>query len=117
MRIQFMNTEEKLKQEYKYGFETEIEMEEFPKGLNEDIIKLISSKKNEPKWLLDYRLKAYKHWLTLEHPTWQYSKIPPIDFQDLYYYAKPKSEKAAPASLDELDPELLETFEKPVLVL
>lgn len=107
-----MNTHDKLKEDYKYGFETNIEMEEFPKGLNEDVIKLISQKKNEPQWLLDYRLKAFKHWLTLEHPTWQYCKIPPVDFQDLYYYAKPKSEKAKPASLDELDPELLETFEK-----
>lgn len=107
-----MNTHDKLKEDYKYGFETNIEMEEFPKGLNEDVIRLISQKKNEPQWLLDYRLKAFKHWLTLEHPTWQYCKIPPVDFQDLYYYAKPKSEKAKPASLDELDPELLETFEK-----
>jgi Fe-S cluster assembly protein SufB len=106
------SNKELVSQEYKYGFETDIEMEEFPKGLNEDIVRLISSKKNEPKWLLDYRLKAFRHWLTLEHPTWQYSKMPPVDFQDLYYYAKPKTSKPAIASLDELDPELLETFEK-----
>lgn len=104
--------ESKLKEEYKYGFETQIETEAFPKGLNEDIITLLSEKKNEPAWLLEYRLKAYRQWLKMDHPTWQYSKIPPIDFQDLYYYAKPKTKNAAPKSLDELDPELLETFEK-----
>lgn len=76
-----MKIEDKLRDDYKYGFVTDIETEEFPKGLNETIIRLISSKKNEPEWLLDYRLKAFKHWLTLEHPEWQYSKIPPIDFQ------------------------------------
>jgi len=107
-----MKIEDKLQDNYKYGFVTDIETEEFPKGLNEDVIRLLSSKKNEPQWLLDYRLKAYRHWLTLEHPTWQYSKIPKIDFQDLYYYAKPKTSKPAHASMDEVDPELLATFEK-----
>lgn len=107
-----MKIEDKLQDNYKYGFVTEIEQEEFPKGLSEDIIRLISQKKNEPEWLLDYRLKAYRHWLTLKHPEWQYCKIPPIDFQDLYYYAKPKTKKETYKSLDEVDPELLETFEK-----
>ncbi len=107
-----MKIEDKLRDDYKYGFVTDIETEEFPKGLNETIIRLISSKKNEPEWLLDYRLKAFKHWLTLEHPEWQYSKIPPIDFQALYYYSRPKSKKDAYQNLDEVDPELLETFEK-----
>lgn len=102
----------KLKEDYKWGWETEIETEAFPKGLNEDIIKLISQKKSEPQWLLDYRLKAFKHWLTMKHPTWSYCEIPEIDFQDLYYYAKPKTDKKNIASLDELDPELLATFEK-----
>jgi Fe-S cluster assembly protein SufB len=106
-----MSIETKLQDNYKYGFVTDIETEEFPKGLSEDIIRLLSQKKNEPEWLLEFRLKAYRHWLTLEHPTWQYCKIPPINFQDLYYYAKPKSKKTV-ENLDEVDPELLETFEK-----
>ena len=103
--------EKKMNEDYKWGFESNIEMEEFPKGLNEDIIRLISSKKNEPQWLLDYRLKSYKLWLTLKHPKWQYCDVPEIDFQALYYYAKPKT-KATIDSLDDLDPELLATFEK-----
>ncbi len=103
--------EQKMNEEYKWGFESNIEMEEFPKGLNEDIIRLISSKKNEPDWLLESRLKAFKHWQTLKHPNWQYFKVPEIDFQDLYYYAKPKTKNAI-ASLEDLDPELLATFEK-----
>jgi Fe-S cluster assembly protein SufB len=107
-----MSIQEKLNSEYKYGFVTDIETEEFPKGLNEDIIRLISAKKNEPEWLLEYRLKAYRHWLTLEHPEWQYCKIPPVNFQDIYYYSKPKSKKDTYKNLDEVDPELLETFEK-----
>lgn len=107
-----MKIEDKLQDNYKYGFVTDIETEEFPKGLSEDIIRLISSKKNEPEWLLEFRLKAYRHWLTLTHPEWQYCKVPPIDFQDLYYYSKPKSKKNAYQNLDEVDPELLETFEK-----
>jgi Fe-S cluster assembly protein SufB len=86
-------------------------MEDFPKGLSEDIVRLISQKNNEPEWLLDYRLKSYRLWLTMKHPNWQYCEVPEIDFQDLYYYAKPKS-NIKPASLDELDPELLKTFEK-----
>jgi Fe-S cluster assembly protein SufB len=107
-----MKIEEKLKDNYKYGFVTDIEVEDFPKGLNEEVVRLISAKKNEPQWLLDYRLKAYRHWLTLKHPDWQYCKIPEINFQDLYYYAKPKSKKETYKTLDEVDPELLETFEK-----
>jgi Fe-S cluster assembly protein SufB len=107
-----MKIEDKLQDNYKYGFVTDIEREEFPKGLNEDIIRLLSQKKNEPEWLLDFRLKAYRHWLTMKHPEWQYCKIPPIDFQDLYYYAKPKTKKDVYKSLDDVDTELLETFEK-----
>lgn len=103
--------EDRLEENYKYGFETKIEVEEFPKGLNEEIITLISKKKKEPRWLLDYRLKAYKHWKTLTPPTWPYCKIPEIDFQNLYYFSKPKDKKKYD-SLDEVDPELLETFEK-----
>ncbi len=107
-----MDIEEKVKEGYKYGFETQIEVEEFPKGLNEDIIRLLSERKNEPQWLLDFRLKAYKMWLKMEHPDWQYSRIPPIDFQNLYYYSRPKSSGPKYGSLDDVDPELLETFEK-----
>jgi Fe-S cluster assembly protein SufB len=107
-----MKIEDKLQDNYKYGFVTDIESEEFPKGLSEDIIRLISSKKNEPEWMLEFRLKAYRHWLTLTHPEWQYSKIPPIDFQAIYYYSKPKTKKDVYKDLDEVDPELLETFEK-----
>jgi Fe-S cluster assembly protein SufB len=97
---------------YKYGFYTDIETEEFPKGLNEDVIRLLSAKKDEPSWLLDYRLKAYKHWLTLEVPNWAKLNIPAIDFNDLYYYAAPKKKGEGPKSLDEIDPELIATFEK-----
>lgn len=98
--------------EYKYGFSTDIETEEFPKGLSEQIIRLISQKKNEPEWLLDYRLKSYRHWLTLTEPTWAAVKYPPIDFQALAYYSAPKSTPEAPKSMDELDPELIKTFER-----
>lgn len=107
-----MKIEDKLQDNYKYGFVTDIETEEFPKGLSEEIVRLISQRKNEPEWLLDYRIKAYRHWLTLEHPEWQYCKIPPIDFQDLYYYSKPKTKKDVYKSLDDVDSELLDTFEK-----
>ncbi len=103
--------DKKLGEDYKYGFETNLETEEFPKGLNEEIVKLISQKKNEPQWLLDYRLKAFRHWKTLTPPDWAKLNIPAIDFEDLYYYSKPKAVKKID-SLDELDPELLATFEK-----
>ncbi len=106
-----MKIENKLQDNYKYGFVSDIESEDFPKGLSEEIITLLSQKKNEPEWLLEYRLKAYRHWLTLTHPDWQYCKVPPIDFQDLYYYRKPKK-KDAYQSLDEVDQELIDTFEK-----
>lgn len=107
-----MKIEDKLASEYKYGFVTDIETEEFPKGLSEEIVRMISAKKNEPQWLLEYRLKAYRHWLTLTHPDWQYCKFPQINFQDIYYYSKPKSKKDVYKSLDDVDSELLETFEK-----
>lgn len=106
-----MSTEDLLNQEYKYGFVTDIEVEEFPKGLNEDIVRLISQKKNEPQWLLDFRLKAFKQWQRMKEPTWAKLNYPKIDFNDLYYYAVPKK-KETPNSLDELDPELVATFEK-----
>ena len=97
--------------EYKYGFVTNIEADEAPKGLTEDTIRFISAKKNEPSWMLEYRLKAYKHWLTMEEPTWPNVTYPKINFQDIIYYSAPK-QKIAPKSLDEIDPELRETFEK-----
>jgi Fe-S cluster assembly protein SufB len=96
---------------YKYGFVTDIEMETAPKGLNEDTIRFISAKKEEPDWLLQWRLKAYRHWLTMQDPEWAKVKHPPIDFQDAYYFAAPKR-KDGPKSLDEVDPELLETYKK-----
>ena len=97
--------------QYKYGFVTEIETEKAPKGLNEDIIRFISAKKNEPEWVLEWRLKAYEKWLTMESPDWAKLNIPEIDYQDVYYYAAPKSAEG-PKSLDEVDPELLATYEK-----
>ena len=97
---------------YKYGFVTDIEMESAPKGLNEDIIRFISAKKNEPDWLLDWRLRAFAHWQTMAEPEWAKVSHPPIDYQDSYYYAAPKSDEDKPQSLDEVDPKLLETYEK-----
>lgn len=97
--------------QYKYGFETTIETEKAPKGLNEDIIRFISAKKDEPEWMLEWRLKAYERWLTMEEPTWARVEYPKIDFQDVYYYAAPKNQ-SGPKSLDEVDPELLRTYEK-----
>ncbi|MCX7977367.1 MAG: Fe-S cluster assembly protein SufB [Bdellovibrionaceae bacterium] len=97
---------------YKYGFETLIEMDAAPKGLNEDIIRFISAKKNEPDWLLEYRLRAYRHWLTMEEPTWALVKYPKINFQDICYFAAPKKKGEGPKSLEDLDPELLRTFER-----
>lgn len=98
--------------EYKHGFVTAIEADIIPPGLNEDTIRLISSKKNEPEFLLEWRLKAYRHWLTMEAPQWAHLKIAPIDFQEISYYSAPKSQKNAPKSLAEVDPELLRTYEK-----
>jgi Fe-S cluster assembly protein SufB len=96
---------------YEWGFSSDIEQEFAPKGLNEDIVRFISAKKSEPDWMLDYRLKAYRHWLTMESPDWAKLNIPPIDYQDAYYYAAPK-EKPKIGSLDEVDPEILRVYEK-----
>src|SRR3984957_20326055 len=101
-----------VQQEYKYGFVTDVETESAPPGLNENIIRLISTKKKEPEWLLEWRLKAYRYWLTMKEPTWQFVKYPPIDFQDITYYSAPKQNGDAPKSLDEVDPKLLEMYEK-----
>ena len=104
--------EEELSQEYKYGFVTDIESESLPPGLNEGVVRAISAKKNEPEWLLEWRLKAYRRWLTMVEPKWPNVRYPKIDFQDISYFSAPKSQKDAPKSLDEVDPELLETYEK-----
>ncbi len=97
---------------YKHGWETDIEMEFAPKGLTEDIIRLISEKNREPEWLLEFRLAAYRRWLMMDEPDWALLNIPPIDYQDQYYYARPKSLAARPKSLDEVDPKLLATYKK-----
>ena len=97
---------------YKYGWNTEIEMEYAPKGLSEDIVRLISSKNEEPKWMLEWRLTAYRRWLELKEPDWAMVDYPKIDFQDQYYYARPKSMEEKPKSLDDVDPKLLETYKK-----
>jgi Fe-S cluster assembly protein SufB len=99
-------------QEYKWGFVTEIGSDTVPPGLNEDVIRLISKKKNEPAFMLEWRLKAYRHWLTMTEPTWANIHYPPIDYQATSYYAAPKSNADRPKSLDEVDPELLRTYEK-----
>ena len=96
---------------YKYGFKTDIETIKAPKGLNEDIVRFISEKKDEPQWMLDWRLDAFQRWLTMDEPKWSRVHHKKIDFQDLYYYAAPKSTEG-PTSLDEVDPQLLETYAK-----
>lgn len=97
--------------DYKYGFVTDIDTEVIHRGLDEETVRIISAKKNEPEWLLEFRLKAFRYWLTLEMPHWAHLNIPPIDYQDIIYYAAPKK-KEGPKSLDEVDPELLKTFDK-----
>ncbi len=104
--------EDLVSTEYKYGFVTDIETESAPPGLSEDTIRLISRKKGEPEWLTEWRLKAYRHWLTLTEPTWQKAHHEPIDYQAICYFSQPKPKKDAPKSLDEVDPKLLETYEK-----
>ena len=97
---------------YKYGWETDIEMEYAPKGLSTDIVKLISDKNEEPDWMTDWRMKAFSRWEKIKEPKWAMVKYPEIDFQDQYYYARPKSMAKKPKSLDEVDPKLLATYDK-----
>ncbi|MCU4174641.1 Fe-S cluster assembly protein SufB [Carboxylicivirga sp. N1Y90] len=97
--------------EYKYGFHSDIDMETIPKGLSEDVVRIISAKKNEPEWMLEFRLKAYRHWQTMTTPDWAHLNIPEIDFQDIIFYAAPKK-KPELESMDEVDPDLVATFEK-----
>jgi Fe-S cluster assembly protein SufB len=106
-----LKIEELANKEYKYGFVTDIEADSLPKGLNEDIIRQLSAKKNEPEWMTEWRLKAYRHWLTMEEPKWPNVKFPPVDYQEISYYSAPKSTPKY-KSLDEVDPELLDTYKK-----
>jgi len=103
---------ELTEREYKAGFVTDIESETIPPGLSEDVVSLISAKKNEPAWLLEWRLKAYRHWLTMKEPSWQNVHYPAIDYQSIIYFSAPKVKKDGPKSLEEVDPKLLETYEK-----
>src|SRR5215510_11035513 len=101
-----------INREYEAGFYTDIEADTIPPGLNEDIIRLISAKKDEPPFMLEWRLKAFRHWQTMREPHWQNVVYPPIDYQDITYYSAPKAREDAPKSLEEVDPQLLETYEK-----
>jgi Fe-S cluster assembly protein SufB len=104
--------DEFVNREYQHGFVTDVETESVPRGLNEDVIRMISVKKNEPEFMLEWRLKAYRHWCTMTEPRWQNVRYAPIDYQDIVYYSAPKSMRDGPKSLDEIDPELLRTYEK-----
>ena len=107
-----MNKPERfVNQEYKYGFVTDVDADALPRGLNEDIIRMISVKKKEPAFMLEWRRKAYRRWITMKEPTWQHVHYPPIDYQDMIYYSAPKPQKKL-NSLDEVDKEVLDTFEK-----
>ncbi len=112
MATESHDVEALVKKEYEHGFVTDIDSDTLPPGLNEDVIRLISKKKNDPKWLTEWRLKAYRHWLTMSEPTWAHVNYNPIDYQAISYYSAPKSKDDAPKSLDEVDPKLLETYEK-----
>src|SRR5579871_1011108 len=112
MSTEVSTIEQLTNKEYKFGFVTDIDTDTVPPGLNEDIIRLISAKKHEPEWMLDWRLKAFRHWLTMKEPTWANVHYPPIDYQAITYYSAPKQKKDRPKSLDEVDPKLLETYEK-----
>ena len=104
--------EELFEKKYQYGFTSDIESDSFLPGLNEDVIKALSARKNEPKFMLEWRLKAYRHWLTMKEPNWAKLNITPIDYNAISYYSAPKSQKDRPKSLDEVDPELIKTYER-----
>ena len=112
MKSEDQTVEELANREYEWGFTTDIESDSVPPGLNEEIIRHISSKKNEPQFMLDWRLEAFRHWKTMVEPHWAFVDYPPIDYQDIIYYSAPKSDSDGPKSLDEVDPELLATYEK-----
>jgi Fe-S cluster assembly protein SufB len=101
-----------VNQPYKYGFVTDIESDKIPRGLTEETVRLISAKKEEPEFMLNFRLRAYKKWLTMTEPSWPHVEYPPIDYQQIIYYSAPKQAKKKLESLDDVDPILLETFEK-----
>ena len=111
MTTQATDLDALVAQKYRHGFVTDIESDTVPPGLDEDVIQLISRKKREPQFLLDWRLKAYRHWLTMHEPEWAHVRIQPIDYQAISYYSAPKR-KDGPKSLDEVDPKLLATYEK-----
>ncbi|HVF58935.1 MAG TPA: Fe-S cluster assembly protein SufB [Thermoanaerobaculia bacterium] len=112
MQTATQTIEDFARQDYKFGFITDVEQEAFPVGLSEDVVRLISAKKGEPEWLLEWRLKAYRHWLTMHEPRWANIHYGPIDYQSILYYAAPKSQADGPKSLDEVDPEILATYAK-----
>ncbi len=112
MNTEVTTIEQLATKEYKFGFVTEIEADTVPPGLNEDVVRVISAKKNEPEWMLEWRLRAFRHWLTMKEPTWANVHYPPIDYQAATYYSAPKSKNDGPKSLEEVDPKLLETYEK-----
>jgi Fe-S cluster assembly protein SufB len=112
MTLATTKLDELISHEYQHGFVTNLEADTLPRGLNEDVIRRISAKKNEPTFLLEWRLKAFRHWLTMTEPGWANVRHPPIDYQGISYYSAPKSQKAGPKSLDEVDPQLLEVYEK-----
>ena len=107
-----VQVENLIKDNYKYGFVTDIETETAPPGLSEDTVRFISAKKNEPEWLLEWRLEAYRYWLTMTEPHWAKLHYPPIDYQGASYYSAPKSQDDMPKSLDEVDPDILEVYKK-----
>jgi len=112
MSTETSTIQELTEKEYKYGFVTDIDADVLPRGLNEDVIRIISAKKMEPEFMLEWRLKSYRHWLTMKEPAWAHVHYPPIDYQNVIYYSAPRTQKASPKSLDEIDPELLKTYEK-----
>jgi len=112
MKTSNTSIEELANREYEFGFVTDVEQESIAPGLSEDVVRLISAKKNEPEFMLEWRLKAYRHWITMKEPTWAFVEYPPIDYQSMVYYSAPKSQADGPKSLDEVDPELLRTYEK-----
>ena len=111
MRQEAITKDTKLESGYKWGFETDIKSEKIPKGISEKTVRLISKLKEEPKWMLDYRLKAYRSWIKKKHPTWAKLRLPEIDFQDMVYYSAPGGQNK-PKSIEDLDPELIETYKK-----
>jgi Fe-S cluster assembly protein SufB len=111
MKNELSTIETAVLNDYKYGFVSDFESDSAPKGLSEDIVRFISARKNEPAWMLEWRLKAYRHWLSMKEPEWANIKYPAVNYQDIIYYSAPK-QKINPKNLDEIDPELRRTFEK-----